>query len=141
MAIEEESSCSSPLRVHKISGNFKILEERFSKKNVRQSLGLSNAVNKGIKNTIYSDRHRDFFFFHNGITAICNKMERAIKLIACLAGVSIHGCQSLTTILSCSERVKMLTDTSLLFRFYEIPQRDRADKISINTNSQSAVKP
>lgn len=36
-------------------------------KNVRQSLGLNNAVNKGIKNTIYSDKHRDFFFFHNGI--------------------------------------------------------------------------
>jgi hypothetical protein len=31
-------------------------------KNVRQSLGLSNAVNKGIKDTIYGDRHRDFFF-------------------------------------------------------------------------------
>ncbi|MDD3525116.1 MAG: AIPR family protein, partial [Candidatus Cloacimonetes bacterium] len=45
-------------------------------KNVRQSLGLSNAVNKGIKNTIYGDRHRDFFFFHNGITAICNRMEK-----------------------------------------------------------------
>lgn len=59
-----------------------------------------------------------------------------------LHGVSVvNGCQSLNTILSCSERVKTLTDTSLLFRFYEIPQRDRADKISINTNSQSAVKP
>jgi len=110
-------------------------------KNVRQSLGLSNAVNKGIKNTIYSDRHRDFFFFHNGITAICNRMEiKDSKLY--LHGVSVvNGCQSLNTILSCSERVKTLTDTSLLFRFYEIPQRDRADKISINTNSQSAVKP
>jgi len=28
-----------------------------------------------------------------------------------------------------------------LFRFYEIPQRDLADRISIYTNSQSAVKP
>ena len=110
-------------------------------KNVRQSLGLSNAVNKGIKNTIYSDRHRDFFFFHNGITAICNKMERIDSKLH-LHGVSVvNGCQSLNTILSCSEKVKTLTDTSLLFRFYEIPQRDRADKISINTNSQSAVKP
>lgn len=27
-----------------------------------------------------------------------------------------------------------------MFRFYEIPQRDRADSISINTNTQSAVK-
>ena len=110
-------------------------------KNVRQSLGLSNAVNKGIKNTIYGDRHRDFFFFHNGITAICNRMEKKDSMLH-LHGVSVvNGCQSLNTILSCSERVKTLTDTSLLFRFYEIPQRDRADKISINTNSQSAVKP
>lgn len=110
-------------------------------KNVRQSLGLSNAVNKGIKNTIYGDRHRDFFFFHNGITAICNKMETKDSKLH-LHGVSVvNGCQSLNTILSCSERVKTLTDTSLLFRFYEIPQRERADKISINTNSQSAVKP
>jgi hypothetical protein len=110
-------------------------------KNVRQSLGLSNAVNKGIKSTIYSDRHRDFFFFHNGITAICNKMERMDSKLH-LHGVSVvNGCQSLNTILSCSERVKALTDTSVLFRFYEIPQRDRADKISINTNSQSVVKP
>ena len=29
----------------------------------------------------------------------------------------------------------------MMFRFYEIPQRERADRISINTNSQSAVKP
>lgn len=33
-----------------------------------------------------------------------------------------------------------MDDAFILFRFYEIPQRDRADKISINTNSQSAVK-
>ena len=110
-------------------------------KNVRQSLGLNNAVNKGIRNTIYSDRHRDFFFFHNGITAICNRIEiRDTRLH--LHGLSVvNGCQSLNTILSCSEKVKTLSDTSVLFRFYEIPQRERADKISINTNSQSAVRP
>lgn len=110
-------------------------------KNVRQSLGLNNSVNKGIRNTIYGDRHRDFFFFHNGITAICNRLEIKDSKLH-LHGVSIvNGCQSLNTILSCSERVKTLDDTNVLFRFYEIPQRDRADKISINTNSQSAVKP
>ncbi len=110
-------------------------------KNVRQSLGLSNTVNKGIRATIYSDKHRDFFFFHNGITAICNKLELQDGTLK-LHGISIvNGCQSLNTILSCSERVKTLDDTSVLFRFYEIPQRDRADRISISTNSQSAVKP
>src|SRR5205807_3921973 len=74
-------------------------------KNVRQSLGLNNTVNKGIKNTIYGDRHRDFFFFHNGITAICNKMEMKESKLH-LHGVSVvNGCQSLNTILSCSEKV------------------------------------
>lgn len=80
-------------------------------KNVRQSLGLNNRVNKNIKSTIYSDRHRDFFFFHNGITAICNKMELADNSLI-LNGLNVvNGCQSLNTILSCSERVKELEDT------------------------------
>ncbi len=111
------------------------------RKNVRQSLGLSNTVNKGIKNTIYSDRHKDFFFFHNGITAICSKMVLSDNVLHLESLSVVNGCQSLNTILSCSERVKSLEDTSVLFRFYEIPQMERADKISINTNSQSSVKP
>ncbi|MDY6827599.1 MAG: AIPR family protein [Bacillota bacterium] len=110
-------------------------------KNVRQSLGLSNRVNKGIRSTIYSDQHKEFFFYHNGITAICNKIELSNSTLKLRGFSVVNGCQSLTTMLSCSERIKELDETYVMFRFYEIPQRDRADKISINTNSQSAVKP
>ena len=110
-------------------------------KNVRQSLGSNNAVNKGIRQTILGDKHKDFFFFHNGITALCNRMELDGTKLR-MQGLSVvNGCQSLNTILSCSETAKKLDDTFILFRFYEIPQRDRADRISIYTNSQSAVKP
>jgi len=118
-----------------------IKEGTLFQKNVRQNLGPNNRVNKGIRNTIYSDKHRDFFFFHNGITAICNSLHiQDSKLV--MNGLSVvNGCQSLNTILTCSERVKELSDTYVLFRFYEIPQRDRADRISINTNYQSSVKP
>ena len=109
-------------------------------KNVRQSLGSSNAVNKGIRTSILGDKRSDFFFFHNGVTALCNKMSLESDTLS-LWGLSIvNGCQSLNTILSCSEKVKSVDDAFILFRFYEIPQRDRADKISIYTNSQSAVK-
>ena len=109
-------------------------------KNVRQSLGISNAVNKKIRKTITGDKCGDFFFFHNGITAICNKMELVDGKLS-VHGVSVvNGCQSLNTILSCSEVVKKRDDAYVLFRFYEIPQKDRADSISINTNTQSAVK-
>lgn len=110
-------------------------------KNVRQSLGHSNTVNKKIKKTIMGDRCSDFFFYHNGITAICNKMEELSDGKINLHGLSVvNGCQSLNTILDCSETVKKKNDAYVLFRFYEIPQRDRADSISTNTNTQSAVK-
>ncbi|WP_128918587.1 AIPR family protein [Bradyrhizobium nanningense] len=109
-------------------------------KNVRQSLGSSNVVNKGIRSTILGDKRSDFFFFHNGVTALCSKM-RVDGDVAALSGLSVvNGCQSLNTILSCSETVKKADDAFILFRIYEIPQRDRADKISIYTNLQSAVK-
>lgn len=110
-------------------------------KNVRQSLGLSNSVNKQIKATIYGDRNKDFFFFHNGITAICTQMNRDGDDLVMQRLSVVNGCQSLTTILSCSEQVKKLSDTYIMFRFYEIPEHDRADKISTSTNSQSTVKP
>jgi hypothetical protein len=109
-------------------------------KNVRQSLGTSNIVNKGIRSTILSDKRADFFFFHNGVTALCSKMQKEDDVMT-LTGLSVvNGCQSLNTILSCSETVKKADDAFILFRIYEIPQRDRADKISIYTNSQSVVK-
>lgn len=109
-------------------------------KNVRQSLG-HNTVNNKIRRTITGDRSSEFFFYHNGITAICNKMEEGENGEIKLHGLSVvNGCQSLTSILECSETVKKKDDACVLFRFYEIPQRDRADSISTNTNTQSAVK-
>ncbi len=110
-------------------------------KNVRQSLGSSNRVNKGMKSTIFHNSD-DFFFYHNGVTAICKKMKLNDSSTLKLHGLSIvNGCQSLNTILSCSEKVKEIPEAYIMFRFYEIPERDRSDRISVSTNSQSAVKP
>ena len=110
-------------------------------KNVRQSLGRNNRVNKGIKDTIYGVDSGDFFFRHNGITALCKNAEISDGILT-VRGINIvNGCQSLNTILSCSERVKQLDDAYVMFRFYEIPELERSDRISISTNSQSAVKP
>ena len=110
-------------------------------KNVRQSLGLNNRVNKGIKATIYGGDSGDFFFRHNGITALCKTTEIEDGTLTVRGINVVNGCQSLNTILSCSERVKGLNHAYVMFRFYEIPERERAGRISICTNSQSAVKP
>lgn len=110
-------------------------------KNVRQSLGINNKINKKIRKTITGDKSGDFFFFHNGITAICRNIEDLGDGGFIMHGMSVvNGCQSLNTILSCSESIKKKEDAYVLFRFYEIQQKDRAEAISINTNSQSTVK-
>ena len=85
--------------------------------------------------------HRDFFLYHNGITAICNNLSISEGILTVKGFSVVNGCQSLNTILSCSEKVKELDDAFVMIRFYEIPERKRADQISISTNSQSAVKP
>lgn len=121
-----------------------ITDGRLFAKNVRQSLGSNNKVNRELKRTIHGERVRDFMFYHNGITAICDSMTLSpdrTKLT--LKGVSVvNGCQSLNTIYTCSERVRALEakDAHILFRFNEIKDRAFGDRISINTNSQSAVK-
>ena len=123
----------------------RITDGRLFRKNVRQSLGANNKVNKALRETINGDRVREFFFYHNGITAICNAAEydaKAGKLS--VRGLSVvNGCQSVSTIYSVSERVRSSAakDAHILFRVYEIPERALADRISINTNSQTAVKP
>ncbi len=109
------------------------------RKNVRQSLGNSNKVNKGIARTIRKDA-KDFFFYHNGITAICSKLNASGNIISAQELNVVNGCQSLSTIYNCSEAVKKADDAYIMFRFYEIRDTETADKISISTNSQSAVK-
>jgi hypothetical protein len=121
-----------------------ISDGRLFRKNVRQSLGQSNKVNKGLRQTLEGERIHDFFFYHNGITALCKSFalneDTGVLSVEDLSVV--NGCQSLTTIKSCSQAIRRRgqDDASILFRFYEIPQRDLADRISIYTNSQSAVK-
>lgn len=109
------------------------------RRNVRQSLGNGNKVNKGIARTIRNDA-KDFFFYHNGITAICSKLQVTADTISTHELNVVNGCQSLSTIFNCSEAVKKAEDAYIMFRFYEIKDAETADKISVSTNSQSAVK-
>jgi len=122
-----------------------ITDGRLFRKNVRQSLGANNKVNKALRATINGERVREFFFYHNGITAICDVAEYDDKKgRLTMKGLSVvNGCQSLSTIYSVSERVRSpeAKEANILFRVYEVPDRALADRISVNTNSQTAVKP
>src|SRR5262249_35103923 len=122
-----------------------INDGKLFRKNVRQSLGLTNKVNRALRATLVSgDLAPYFFFFHNGITALCRRFQLYLEQrFLRVEGLSVvNGCQSLSTIYNTSGKVAGADARhgSVLFRFYEIAQADLADRISINTNSQSAVK-
>lgn len=119
-----------------------IKDGRLFRKNVRQSLGNSNKVNKSIARTIKKEA-KDFFFYHNGITALCSKIETnkengEVKLITKDLNI-VNGCQSLSTIFNCGEAAKKSCGY-ILFKFYEMSNSEKEDNITNNTNSQSAVK-
>jgi hypothetical protein len=122
-----------------------IADGRLFRKNVRQSLGPTNKVNRALRGTINGERVKDFFFYHNGITAICHDLRVAAdKKSLSVKGLNVvNGCQSLSTIHAVSERVRsdVAREAALLFRLYEIPDRALGERISVNTNTQSAVKP
>lgn len=109
------------------------------RKNVRQSLGTGNKVNKSIAATLKNNT-KDFFFLHNGITAICSSFELKDNILHTKGLNVVNGCQSLSTIYSTSEAVRNSKDGYILFRFYEIADDSKCDSISNSTNSQSAVK-
>src|SRR5439155_16056867 len=100
-----------------------IIDGRLFRKNVRQSLGATNKVNRALRTTINGERVRDFFFYHNGITALCDSMKLSDdKTQLAVRGLSVvNGCQSVSTIYSASERVRAreASDAYILFRFYE----------------------
>ena len=109
------------------------------RRNVRQSLGKSVKVNKEIAQSL-KNNSGEFFFLHNGITAICSSLKLDGNILH-VEGLSVvNGCQSLTAIFSSSEKVKKSNDGYIIFRFYEIADNERAEKISTSTNSQNAVK-
>lgn len=108
------------------------------RKNVRQSLG-KNKVNKEITDTL-KNKSSDFFFYHNGITAICSKISVSENTLSVKDLNVVNGCQSLSTIYSFSETAKNADDGYIMFRFYEISDAEKSDKISNSTNSQTAVK-
>ncbi len=116
-----------------------IKDQSLFRKNVRQSLGNSNKVNKGIAGTI-KHNPEELFFLHNGVTAICSKLTITDTTLETKELNVVNGCQSLTTIYSCSEFAKNADEAYIMFRFYEINDAEKADKISTCTNSQSAVK-
>ena len=119
-------------------------------RNVRRYLGMrDNRVNVGIHTTLANEREREnFFFFNNGITAVCSKFShnalQATDWDVSISGFEIvNGGQTSKTIQrTLSEAPNQdYSKAFVLFRLYEIGSEDDGltNSITFATNSQSPV--
>ena len=106
--------------------------------NVRGSLGRTK-VNKDIGRSIDDpSEHKNFLLYHNGLTILCQKLDKADDKISISRYSVVNGCQSLTTLYS--HRTKVTDDLRVLTRLIELPpDHALAEKITHHSNNQNPI--
>ena len=106
--------------------------------NVRGGLGQTK-VNKDIAKSIGTPtEHPNFLLFHNGLTILCEALNRHDDQIEIQGYVVVNGCQSLTTLYQ--NRTRLTTELRLLARLIQLPPSDDlATKITHHSNNQNAI--
>jgi hypothetical protein len=137
------------LPVSEIKRLFDAYGDALLDRNIRRYLGLrGNRVNAGIHETLADPARRsNFYFFNNGITAICTKFShnalQAEDWVLSTEGLQIvNGGQTSKTIqLALKERPDHdFSTVFVLLRLYEISSQDAiVNNITFATNSQNPV--
>lgn len=129
-------------------------------KNIREYLG-NRGVNKNIYNTLMSQADRkNFFYYNNGITIICDKIEKTITKshIGTNLGVSfnvhnpqiVNGCQTVNSIYEVlkntnpTELYNQFKDTFVMLKILEIDRINEEQKLLYQNivkynNSQNSI--
>jgi len=122
----------------------KIKEEVFNE-NVRVYLRADTKINKQICESIKSQDNYKFFYYNNGITAICDSFEHnnsdspTVKLKNFQI---VNGGQTMHSIYEIykSEFKNKIENIYLLIRVYEVKNREVGQAVARFTNTQNPVK-
>ncbi|MBV4438452.1 AIPR family protein [Clostridium tyrobutyricum] len=116
--------------------------------NIRNFLGKRNKVNKQIEET-YNEFPKNFWFYNNGITIVCDKYETPKELKDGSAKIIIetpqivNGCQTSSTIYSLwknqTKEERNQQQGTILVKIIEDINGTKRKKITRYTNSQTAV--
>ena len=122
--------------------------DRLLDRNIRRYLGPANRINADIFRTLTNQEDsRNFYFYNNGITAICdglnfNALQKADYQVQLKNLQVINGGQTCRTIhQALTEHPSQASDSFVLIRIYQVPSesKDMVREITRATNSQSPV--
>lgn len=99
------------VKAYEIFNLWKLAEEReypLFEQNIREYLGGTSGINKGIIHTLNDEDQRDnFFYFNNGITLICKFAKADAQKVEITDPQIVNGCQTVNSIV---EVLKNKTD-------------------------------
>ena len=118
--------------------------ERIFQQNVRYSLGLrSKSINRQILETaIDSTRNKEFWYFNNGITIVCKKINEAAsrKVINLDNAQIINGAQTTYALYEAYNNGNLKDDVEILVKVIETDDRSFIESVTLYTNSQNAIR-
>jgi hypothetical protein len=121
-------------------------------KNVRLFLGVDKEVNRGIIDTITSDRNNWFAFMNNGVSITADKVTEMKPIQSGRVKVKlvnmqiINGCQTVNSLYRAkfdeATRDRFQGNSSVMVRIYEIEPRNTEfmEALIRATNSQNAIR-
>ncbi len=136
--IEDVKVVFAPLKGTELIGLDGIASSELFAWNVRGSLGRTK-VNKDIGRSIDDPgEHKNFLLYHNGLTVLCQQLEREGDKITISKYSVVNGCQSLTSLFD--HRNKITDDLRILTRLIELPpEHPLAEKITHHSNNQNPI--
>ncbi len=136
--IEDVQVLFAPLKGTELIGLEGIASTELFAWNVRGSLGRTK-VNKDIGRSIDDpSEHKNFLLYHNGLTILCQHLEREGDKITIEKYSVVNGCQSLTSLFD--HRAKITDDLRILTRLIELPpEHPLAEKITHHSNNQNPI--
>jgi hypothetical protein len=118
--------------------------ERIFQQNVRYSLGLrSKSINRQILETaIDNTRNAEFWYFNNGITIVCKKINEAAsgKVINLDNAQIINGAQTTYALYEAYKDGNLKDNVEVLIKVIETDSRDFIESVTLYTNSQNAIR-
>ena len=116
-------------------------------RNIREYLGKRTSVNKEVIRTLKDgDEKEKFFYYNNGITIICDGVERSPKdpsRIEIKQPQVINGCQTVNSIFEVldadDQREKNFAKVHIMAKIFETDNSEFANKVVQSTNSQNAI--
>lgn len=107
--------------------------------NVRDFQGASNPVNKGISETLSSETPNLFSALNNGITVVADSIKSAGNNLTISDYQIVNGCQT-SNVLYESREIENIDTISIPLRLIVTDNEDVKAKITVSTNSQTAIK-